>query len=171
MKLIDFLGKLDEDIKLPKRASKFSVGKLIGGCLYVHELYDNVLPEKVVHHINKHSGDFEYEIIKYCPKNNAVTLIQSPDFDTAPEPTVGPGLLIKGDGTIKHIKPPSDPWIYHHKWLFVKDNYPGFDVEESKERSRRWMSLDNIDYSRIGKKSFWEKNVVPRIPKSPDLPY
>ena len=53
------------------------------------------------------------------------------------------------------MKQKSSPQIYHHKWLFVTDDYPGFDVEESKNRSRKWVSLPNIDYSRIGYKKFW----------------
>lgn len=163
MKFLNFLEKIKEDVKLPKRASKYSVGKMIGGCLYVHRMYMNVIPSEIIDNIQKYGKGFDFDIIKYCPKNNTVTLIQSPDFDSAPEPIVGPGLLIKEDGTVKYIKPPSDPWIYHHKWLFVKDDYPGFDVEDSKRRSKEWMSLDNIDYSRIGKKSFWEKNVLPRL--------
>ena len=58
---------------------------------------------------------------------------------------------------------PSDPFIYHHKWLFVKDDYDGFDVEESKTRSRAWMALTDIDRTRIGKKSYWEGTVVQRL--------
>jgi hypothetical protein len=51
----------------------------------------------------------------------------------------------------------------HHKRLFVADDYDGFDVEASKQRSRKWLALDGIDFRRIGKKSFWEQSVVPRL--------
>jgi len=57
----------------------------------------------------------------------------------------------------------SDPYIYHHKWLFVADDYGGFDVDESKRRSLAWMSLPDIDKSRIGRKSYWEDHVLPRL--------
>ena len=30
--------------------------------------------------------------------------------------------------------------IYHHKWLFVKDDYTGFDIDESYEWSKEWLS-------------------------------
>ena len=45
----------------------------------------------------------------------------------------------------------SDPFIYYHKWLFVADDYPGYDVAKSAARSR------------IGNKSYWEHFVVPRL--------
>jgi len=106
---------------------------------------------------------FDYNLIAYAPKTGAFTFTQSPDFDSAPEPTVGAQVLVKPDGTTRAMKPQNDPWIYHHKWLWVQDDYNGFDVEESVQRSQQWMTLPNIDYSRIGKKSFWEKNVVPDL--------
>jgi hypothetical protein len=56
-----------------------------------------------------------------------------------------------------------DPYIYHHKWLFVKDDYSEFDVEESKRRSLAWLVLDGIDKKRIGRLSYWTAHVVPRI--------
>ena len=51
----------------------------------------------------------------------------------------------------------------HHKWLFVADDYQGFDVERSKGRSQRWIAIGNVDRSRIEKKSYWEEHFVPRI--------
>ena len=48
-------------------------------------------------------------------------------------------------------------------WLFVPDEYPGLDVAESKARSTQWIELGNVDRSRIGRKSYWELFVVPRI--------
>ena len=57
----------------------------------------------------------------------------------------------------------ADPYIYHHKWLFVTDDYSGFNVEASKERSRLWLGLDGVDKKRSGRKSYWVNNVLPRI--------
>jgi hypothetical protein len=54
----------------------------------------------------------------------------------------------------------SDPLIWHHKWEFVSDDYTGFDVEQSKERSLQWKSKigTNKDISnRIGRLSYWRK--------------
>ena len=152
------------EAKLPRRASRYGVGKLMGYDLYFHRLYqDEIIPEDILAPALGLVKGFDYNIIKYNLKNNNVTFIQSPDFDSAPEPTVGLQLLVKPDGTTKFMKPGADPWIYHHKWLFVRDDYPGFNVSESKHRSGHWMSLPDIDYKRIGKKSFWEREVLPKL--------
>lgn len=160
MKLMHLL----EAVKLPRRYGATGVGKMIGGGLYVHRDYESVaVPQEILSTAQAQLDGFDYNIVKYVPKTGAVTFIQSPDFDTADEPMVGPGLLVKPDGSKKVIKPPADPWIYHHKWLWVDDSYTGFDVGASKQRSLQWMSLPDIDYSRIGKKSFWEREVLPRL--------
>jgi len=36
--------------------------------------------------------------------------------------------------------PVGDPLIYHDKWLFVADDYAGFDVAASKRRSAAWLA-------------------------------
>lgn len=150
-------------VRLPRRSSKFGVGKQIGHHVYMHKMYQDVLPPDILSSAVEVKGDFPYNIIKYDAKTHNVTFVQSPDWDTNPEPVVGKQLLVKPDGSVREMRPSSDPWIYHHKWLFVGDDYPGFDVEESKQRSMDWMSLGDIDYARIGKQSFWEKNVLPRL--------
>ena len=151
------------EAKLPRRW-KGNVGKSIGGGIYVHRNYEeDAVPNDILSSAKKELDGFKYNIVKYVPKTGAVTFINSPDFDKADEPMVGDQLLVKQDGSKRLMKPSGDPWIYHHKWLWVKDNYKGFNVEKAKSRSLAWMSLSDIDYSRIGKKSFWEKNVVPRI--------
>jgi hypothetical protein len=76
---------------------------------------------------------------------------------------VGDSILVRQDGTTRHLRQPKDPYVYHHKWLFVADDYTGFDVRESKARSRAWMQLADVDRSRIGKKSYWREKVVPRL--------
>lgn len=150
------------EIKIPKRSS-LGIGKAIGGSVYLHRDYVDYLPNDIQEIYKKVDIPNEWNIIKYDKKSGNVSLILSPDFDDVPEPHVASGTVIKPDGTTKFIKGSTDPWIYHHKWLFVDDDYQGFDVDESKERSRVWMSLDDIDYSRIGKKSFWEREVLPRL--------
>jgi hypothetical protein len=58
---------------------------------------------------------------------------------------------------------PVDPYIYHHKWLFVDDDYRGFDTEQSKARSQQWITLGDVDRARIGRQSYWQEQVVPRL--------
>lgn len=150
-------------LKLPER-SKYGVGKSIGGYIYVHKQYaTDIIPIDVLQRGLKLTGNFSYTILKYNPKIQSISFIESTDFDTNPEPTIGRVMLIKSDSEIpKIMNPSSDPWIYHHKWLMVKDNYMGFDVEKSKQRSLDWMAL-YPDYSRIGKQSYWKNNVLPLL--------
>jgi hypothetical protein len=160
--MISLSAILEAVVKLPRRYSKFGVGKSIGGSVYVHRDYIDRLPQdKIQPALEKVPLDFDYDVVKLNLKTGGVSFTSSPDFDTADEPTVGRSLIVEPSGHTS-IRQPAG-WIYHHKWLFVGDDYKGFDVEASKKRSQEWMSLPNIDYSRIGKKSYWDANVVPQL--------
>ena len=107
--------------------------------------------------------NFDYHVVKLVVKTGAVSFIECSEFNTADEPALGAAITVRADGTSHRREAPSDPYIYHHKWLFVADGYNGFDVEASKKRSMAWRSLSNIDSSRIGRQSYWMAEVVPRI--------
>ena len=147
--------------------SKYGVGKSIGGSLYFHKDYINDIPivdkkliQKLIDQLPK---DFKFNIIKYPEKpGENISFINSPDFDTNPEPIIT-DLYIYKDNKLTYIPERDKKQIYHHKWLFVKDDYNGFDIEESKERSAKWLALPNIDFSRIGYQDYWKQNVVPLI--------
>lgn len=146
-----------------KRTNKFDhVGKEIGGSVYCHKQYENQFPDDEIAAAKvKLPEGFEYNIVKYNTLTHVISFIQSNDFDTNPEPSVNGGITVFPDGK---VKPMGDAgWIYHHKWMWVADDYTGFDVEESKRRSIEWTSLDGIDKSRIGQRKFWDANVIPRI--------
>ena len=149
--------------QLPKRSARFVVGKQIGGAVYVHRQYESFLPEAVQKAKSVLPSTFQYTVVKYALSDDTVSFIQSEDFDRSHEPIVGDLYTVKCDGSASFRRQAADPWIYHHKWLFVADDYEGFDVEASKDRSREWLAFDNIDFRRIGKKSFWEEHVVPRL--------
>ena len=148
---------------LPKRSRQFKVGKEIGGNVYVHCQYESALGKSVQTAKALLPDDFEYKVVKLNIATKAVTFIASHDFDTADEPAVGRYILVREDGTTLDRKKLDDPYIYHHKWLMVEDGYEGFDVSASKQRSALWLSLEDVDKSRIGRKSFWVQHVVPRI--------
>ena len=77
------------EAKLPRRWQG-NVGKSIGGGIYVHRNYESdVVPQDVLHNAQTGLDGFDYNIVKYIPKTGTVTFIQSPDFDSAPEPLVG----------------------------------------------------------------------------------
>lgn len=153
-------------IKLPKRSIKFGVGKEIGGAVYVHRAYMDVLPEMAAKCLGFLVNETEFTVVKYAEKAQTVSFIESPDFDIASEPEVGDLVTVTFGGKTTCRKRLSDPYIYHHKWLFVKDEYSGFDVKASRQRSLAWLELEGIDRKRIGRQSYWDMHVVPRIQSS-----
>ena len=147
-----------------KKSSKYGVGKEMGNILYVHKSAADIIPpDRLSKGKENLPPDFNYEIIKYDKSNGNITFIDSPDWDTADEPIVGDAILLRGDNTVREMKQKSSPQIYHHKWLFVRDSYNGFDSEKAKKRSRKWTALPNIKYSKIGYKDYWDRNVVPLL--------
>lgn len=140
--------------------------KKIGLTFYVHksnvkELY-SLLDKDIVLAINSASdclpNDFNYDILKFDKKNNKVSFIASPDWDTAREPLVGDSYVTDiFDVQFKTIK--SKGQIYHHKWMFVSDDYNGFNIQESKAWSDIWtksLPTTREIKSRIGYKKYWD---------------
>ena len=50
----------------------------------------------------------------------------------------------------------------------MADDYSGFSVEESRNRSIAWMGLENVDKSRIGRKGYWIEHVAPLLDSRPN---
>jgi hypothetical protein len=148
--------------RLPSRSLRFGIGKEIGGAIYVHRNYSDLLGQVVAESLAKVS-ESHFTIVKWKHDTGAVSLIHSPDFDSAHEPIVGDSVTIYPDGRVRPRCRGKNPAIYHHKWLLVSDAYLGFDVEASKRRSLLWMSLDGIDRKRIGRLSYWTKHVTPLL--------
>jgi hypothetical protein len=153
----------EERVRLPVRSRRYGIGKEIGGAVYLHRSYEHLLGV-VVEEAREHlPPDFDYTVVKYQLASSVVSFIHSPDFDSSPEPTVGDIWVIFPDGRTQLRRQLADPYIYHHKWLFVADEYPGFDVAASKSRSLAWMRLPGVDRTRIGRLSYWENAVLPRL--------
>ena len=150
-------------VVLPVRCRRYGVGKEIGGAVYMHKSYAHLLGERIEAAKARIPQGFCYSVVKFMPATKAVSFIASPDFDVTPEPTVGDLWTVSADGPAKLRKRLADPFIYHHKWLFVADDYAGFDVLESKERSLMWLSLPTIDFQQIGRRSYWIDAVLPRL--------
>lgn len=151
---------------VPNRSTKFGVGKQMGTALYIHKDYDNVLPnseyKNAINKLTENAPTFKFNIIKFDSKENSFSFINSPDFDTSDEPIILDVIRIANDGTMKYFKPKTDPQIYHHKWNFVKNDYSGFDVKKSIERSIQWktqLGTNKEVSSRIGTKSYWENTI------------
>lgn len=128
----------------PIRRFKGTVGKAIGGQLYVHKNYAaEVIPSEVIEYgegiLKRFDPEFEYNCIMLDLKKDEIRFDECPDFDSAREPHVG--NFIKID--LKGAKPPYKGYsdnIWHHKWLWVRDDYIGFDVDKSKNWSKLWLS-------------------------------
>lgn len=150
-------------VSLPKRSRKYGVGKEIGGAVYLHRAYEHLLGALLTAAREHIPADFAYTVVKYNTRTGRVTFIHSPDFNSSPEPVVGDAWSVATTGDAVFLEQAADPFVYHHKWLFVAEDYAGFDVETSRARSEAWMALPDVDRSRIGKRSFWEGNVLPRL--------
>lgn len=148
---------------LPTRSREFGVGKQVGSAVYVHRDFSARLGPVVTRARMLVPEDFVYDVVKYDRRTGVVSFVQCPDFDTQPEPRITAFLVVRPDGTVQRRTAPADPYIYHHKWLMVADDYGGFDVHQSQRRSASWLALADVDKSRIGRESYWNAHVVPRL--------
>jgi len=103
---------------------------------------------------------YEFNIIKQDNYTGNVSYIYCPDFDTENEPRLLYSLTF--DHTHKLIRDivysPDNPPIYHHKWMFVKEDYKGFDISQAKLRSDLYKSLlTSYDKKRIGRLIYWKE--------------
>ena len=147
-----------------KKSPKYGVGKQVGSTIYLHKSVEDRLPSDLLEKVKPQlPSNFQYDIVKFDEKNGNLTFISSPDWDSSYEPLVGDAFLIRGDGSTRYMKQKKSPQIYHHKWLFVNDDYNGFNTEESKERSSKWLKLPDIEFNKIGYKNYWDTNVVPHL--------
>jgi len=140
-------------------------GKLVAGKLYFHksvlDQMDYGIQADVARAVRLAPKGWEWVIARVDVVRGHVALIQSSDWDTAPEPTVGAMVVVRGDEVRQQR---GSGMIYHHKWMFVADDYDGFDVEASKERSRLWESLNPpVDKCLIGRRDYWARYVLPRL--------
>jgi hypothetical protein len=150
---------------------KNNVGKMVSGKLYAHKNYAKELfpkkalaaAEKVV---KKEFPDHKYNVVVHEQKTGKFWFHNSPDFDIKPEPTSGEYVVVDGK-TTKRAKTST---IWHHKWQWVKDDYKGFDVDESFERSKDW-AMTEYNASKIGTPANWDKwltdnNLPPNVAKA-----
>ena len=139
-----------------KYAHKSNVKELVAKCFKTpveEKLFLQFLNKVILH-------DISFDIIKY--DKGTVTLISSPDWNTANEPIVGTCYRWKlvewlREDWVNPIITQNYKQIYHNKWMFVADNYSGFSIERAKQRSALWNSLPDIQSvkNKIGYKDFW----------------
>ena len=136
------------------------IGKTVGSKVYIHKDYAHLVVDQDKIKIAEFVAGVkskDYVCIRYDKKTEEIAFQQSPDFDTADEPQVGKTIAVKVDGDVRISLPnKNNPQIWHHKWMWVSDEYEGFDVEASKERSKLWEPhVSKEEKRRIGYRDFW----------------
>lgn len=144
--------------------------KKVGTCVYVHksnldEMVNKIVPKEDLPYLkNAFQKYIELQctilfpicdVIKYNLKTHNMTFIHCPSWDDLYEPIVGVSVCVHPDGTYKITK--GGTQVYHHKWMFVADDYKGFDIEKAKERSKQIETIPNIKSfkNKIGNVKFW----------------
>jgi poly(A) polymerase len=138
-----------------------NVGKQVGSSLYVHKLYaDQIIPKAIltkgIEIMTRSNPSFNYNCLMWDVAAKTLRFDEAPDFDSAREPHVGEYVVVSLDGKFppRHGKSNS---IWHHKWLWVKDDYTGFDVDKSKDWSRVWLS--KLDEPAKGTDLTWQSQL------------
>jgi len=144
------------------RRFKDNVGKKVGTALYVHKFYaDEVIPKNILQRaeniLARSNPNFAYNSIMFDPQRGIIRFDEAPDFDTASEPTVGNYITVFLNKSNTSPQKGYSDSIWHHKWLWVKDDYTGFDVNKSKEWSRQWLS--KLNEPAKGSKLHWQSQL------------
>lgn len=179
----------DKDGVYRCRRGPHGVGKVLGRNKWIHR---NVLPllpvgeqtlvDKALDILGIYLPPPDIDIIvKINASEGLVTFTHSADWKTATEPICGDMVGVKGlygdHPVVFHRKQKGVPNIYHHKWMFVDDDYLGFDVKEAMEWSETWennpavkaLLADPNEYFRlkIGRQDYWQEKVLDQIGVSP----
>ena len=125
-----------------QRSKKYGVGKEIGGKIYVHKDYvDRIITmDDFVRASSLLPNDFHYNCVMVDRnKPYVIRFDEAPDFDTAREPH--PGDFIEVNIETKEIRRGHSDMIWHHKWMWVDEDYCGFNVNDSYDWSKRWTQI------------------------------
>ena len=109
------------------------------------------------YNFRKQKGTAHYEIIKYDIKKHRLSFIDSPDWFTANEPTVGNSTCWDFDKETHSYRSGGNT-VYHSKELFMADDTDLIDLEKAKERTKLWQSLVKKEEKKlIGNKKYWHQ--------------
>lgn len=143
-----------------KRWAAIGVGKCIGSRVYIHKdsVQDTPFDGIVSDCIHLLPQDFEWNLLRISTIDSSVGFYNCVEFDTVNEPVAGECISVKiNEGTFPTITRKTINQIFHHKWLWVFDDYTGFDVAESVARSESWLKYDDVPFAVIGHKDKWEE--------------
>jgi hypothetical protein len=144
------------------------------GSVYVHRDYinDSVMSvqQKALAHqaLALAPSDTNWNLVSVKNDGSAVTVQESPDFDTSDEPALQKSITYvpdtNGSLTIKRVEKGGydNPKILHGKNLWVGDDYTGFDTVEAEKRYSAWKSVDLVRKNgftivQIGRRNDWNK--------------
>ena len=122
-------------------------------------LPDDWYKEEIIrlYEFRKQPGTLSYEVIKYDTKQHKLSFIDSPDWLTSNEPIVGDSVCWNFDKESQTTRLGGNA-VYHSKELFVSDDYTGFDIDKTKERTKLWQSLVTKEEKKlIGSKQYWKQ--------------
>ena len=130
-------------------------GRYFDRSVYVHRDYASLIPHKIDMNVvaaraKELPFDFRFDLIRYDRTSNPnfvdVTFIQCQEFDLYRDPVMGDSWSIKGPGSKerwekknKFTPMKKDPHVYHHKWMYVPQNYGGFSWNEAYAWSEEWL--------------------------------
>ncbi|MCQ2316332.1 MAG: DNA cytosine methyltransferase [Bacteroidales bacterium] len=125
------------------------VGKNLGTVsspqVYFNRQYaDEIVPSDVISRAESIMRDAgldpdDFRCAMWDKAKNIYRFDESPDFDTAREPIPGRQVTVDlNKGSITRDRYSSDIW--HHKWLWVENDYQGFDVDEAWNWSKTYLS-------------------------------
>lgn len=144
----------------------YPVGKVVGNQVYFHKQYIDEMPDNVqelyTKAIKELPEDFSFNTLMYEKgvkgKPNRIRFDEAPNFNSAREPVPGNTFAYAEDGVTKRGNSNS---IWHHKWMWVDDNYKNFNVDESYTWSREWTgTLKDTNYQKIGKEDVWQEELT-----------
>lgn len=147
---------------VPMPSAKYGgVGKMIGGCLYLHRSAWDAFPaERLEKALARLPTGFNPVVAKWDERAGSMSFMESSGFDAEPEPAIQRSVKVLADGSVGSVRAERfDPQIYHHKWSFVRPSHQGFDYFESALRSISWAG-SACDRAVIGSRSRWEADVV-----------
>lgn len=140
----------------PIKRYKNIVGKDIGGAIYVHRLYaEEVIPaDLLAMYVSHLPNSFKYNTVVFNRREGTIRFDEALGFDVVREPWAGNYVKVTPLLTLVMGKTES---IWHHKWLWVKEDYKGFDVQKSYEWSKKW--LDRLHEPASGSMKTWQQQL------------
>ena len=143
--------------------------KSVGSCRYVHRSNTGELKTRYPEYadsisaVERSARNRDWAVMKLDLSNGVISLIESPDWDTAYEPVVGDSMIYdlgewtSGPPTKISKARTKNPQIYHMKELFVAPDYKGFDIGEARRRTDAIARIPGIDFRKKGNAEYWDE--------------